>query len=210
LRSVFAAVVYGSTIFERLPVQTAVPVADTGGELPVVVFSHGMGGNRFIYSYFCCRLAALGFVVMVVEHTDGLSSAARMAGKRGWLFYKGWGGPNFADACTTHRVAEVHTAMEVLRALQQHGCEAKHVSTAGRMRKEAAAVLEALQGRLGVDSVALAGHSFGGATMAGARSTPCFTVRRSAACHGLAGFDCSLQQSIAPAQPSLFIHMVWH
>ena len=82
LRSLFASIIYSATIFERLPVTPAADVAKIDGALPVVVFSHGMAGNRIIYSHFCSRIAALGFVVVAVEHTDGLSSAAKLAGKR--------------------------------------------------------------------------------------------------------------------------------
>jgi platelet-activating factor acetylhydrolase len=80
---VFTSVIYCSTIFERLPVQAAAPLAaPPDAKLPVVVFSHGVAGNRFIYSHFLSRLASLGFVVLTIEHTDGLSSSARLAGKR--------------------------------------------------------------------------------------------------------------------------------
>lgn len=36
--------------------------------LPCVVFSHGLGGNRLIYSTYCCELASQGCLVACVEH----------------------------------------------------------------------------------------------------------------------------------------------
>jgi platelet-activating factor acetylhydrolase len=51
-------------------------------KFPVVAFSHGVGGHRSMYSALCTYLASHGFVVAAVEHTDGLSSAAKPAGKR--------------------------------------------------------------------------------------------------------------------------------
>lgn len=41
------------------------------GSFPIVVFSHGLGGNADIYSYQTVSLAANGYVVVVVEHSDG-------------------------------------------------------------------------------------------------------------------------------------------
>ena len=41
------------------------------GPSPIIVFSHGLGANAEIYSYQTLALAARGYVVVVVEHTDG-------------------------------------------------------------------------------------------------------------------------------------------
>lgn len=59
----------------------ALPLAG-GDALPVLVFSHGMGGNRLIYSHLLTSLASHGVFVVAVEHTDGLGSAAQLANKR--------------------------------------------------------------------------------------------------------------------------------
>ncbi|KAH9447051.1 hypothetical protein MJO28_015930 [Puccinia striiformis f. sp. tritici] len=51
----------------------------------LVIFSHGLTGNRTCYSQLCGRLAAQGYVVAAVEHRDGTSShslaTARTGGK---------------------------------------------------------------------------------------------------------------------------------
>ena len=46
------------------------PAGDSleGKSLPCVVFSHGLGGNRLIYSTYCCELASQGCLVACVEH----------------------------------------------------------------------------------------------------------------------------------------------
>ncbi|KAA1111740.1 hypothetical protein PGT21_010256 [Puccinia graminis f. sp. tritici] len=51
----------------------------------LMIFSHGLTGNRTCYSQLCGRLAAQGYVVAAVEHRDGTGShsvgAARIGGK---------------------------------------------------------------------------------------------------------------------------------
>lgn len=40
-------------------------------KFPVVMFSHGLGGSRTMYSTICGDLASYGFVVVAMEHRDG-------------------------------------------------------------------------------------------------------------------------------------------
>lgn len=47
-------------------------------KFPVLVFSHGISGNRLCYSTFCAALASYGYVVAAVEHRDRSSS---------WTYY---------------------------------------------------------------------------------------------------------------------------
>lgn len=47
------------------------PLDDLRPEFPVVVFSHGLGGSRTMYSTVCGDLASYGFVVVAMEHRDG-------------------------------------------------------------------------------------------------------------------------------------------
>jgi platelet-activating factor acetylhydrolase len=144
----------------RRPALQAPPLAATGTPLPVVVFSHGLGGHRAVYSIICGELASQGYVVLAVEHADGTASAARLAGGRGWRFYQGLGGEEGQVGKTRQRVEEMRTALAALRGLHR-GEAAAGLALGGGLRPGAF-----LAGALDLRCVAAIGHSYGGATAA--------------------------------------------
>ena len=48
--------------------------------LPVVIFSHGLYGNRTTYSIVCCEFASRGWCVFSLEHHDGSASHSFVKG----------------------------------------------------------------------------------------------------------------------------------
>ncbi|EST09762.1 Platelet-activating factor acetylhydrolase [Kalmanozyma brasiliensis GHG001] len=65
-------------------------------QFPVVIFSHGLAGNRLSYSQYCGELASQGIIVAAIEHRDGsgVSSIVRgeeapgHANRRGFHIHK--------------------------------------------------------------------------------------------------------------------------
>lgn len=104
---------------------------------PVVVFSHGLCGTSFMYASSCVELASAGFLVVAPEHADG--TAAITVTSAGTTAYKR--GVAETPSAMNRRLREVD---EVLRAVVSGAVPG----------------VPARQDRM----VAIAGHSFGGAT----------------------------------------------
>lgn len=52
---------------------------DTTQQWPMLVYSHGYGGNFDMAAYFLRSMASMGMVVAAVEHTDGTASSTVLA-----------------------------------------------------------------------------------------------------------------------------------
>lgn len=115
-------------------------------KFPVVVFSHGLGGNRLIYSCICSDLASHGFIVAAIEHRDGSASLAKGILQDEWIQYDNvppeiWG---FRHHQLRHRVNEVELCLSALDHLNHNDSKWKN--------------------KMNMESLVMAGHSFGGAT----------------------------------------------
>jgi pimeloyl-ACP methyl ester carboxylesterase len=131
-------------------------------QLPIVIFSHGLGGTSDIYSYQTMALAAHGFLVLSITHQDGSAPVVQRSdgsiltfdhkianlGKDGkWVEYA-----RERRARTDDRVRELLTSTEALLRLNEEDLldlDQLGLSLVGRLQK---------------DHTFFMGHSFGGAT----------------------------------------------
>jgi platelet-activating factor acetylhydrolase len=132
------------------------------GLLPVVFFSHGLGGSAEMYSYQTHALAAHGFVVVVIDHTDG--SAPVVSRKDGTLLRRNetvlqqWLEGKKDEYRSSRRAMTAYRAAELLAV----------VDSFLRLNDENLSELEAVgldfRGKLDRNDIHYMGHSFGGAT----------------------------------------------
>ncbi|KAH9832525.1 platelet-activating factor acetylhydrolase, isoform II-domain-containing protein [Rhodofomes roseus] len=59
------------------------PTPENRGKWPLVIFSHGVGCSRLMYSQICGELASRGYVVAALEHRDGTSPSSKITDDKG-------------------------------------------------------------------------------------------------------------------------------
>jgi platelet-activating factor acetylhydrolase len=143
-------------------------------KLPVIVFSHGLGGCRMVYSTTCIDVASHGLLVAAVEHKDQSAciSLARVPGgpwvPRGkysdyidqWIPYKDFEFEKefkFRNDQVNIRSSEVSQSLDVLQVLNDGG-------PVRDMLGEGLYDFSQFGGRLDMAAAGVMGHSFGGAT----------------------------------------------
>jgi hypothetical protein len=52
---------------------------DSSNKFPLILFSHGLGGNMELYTELCAMIASYGYIVVAIEHEDGSASYAASA-----------------------------------------------------------------------------------------------------------------------------------
>jgi dienelactone hydrolase len=133
------------------------------GGLPIIAYSHGLGGNADLYSYQTSALAAHGYVVVVVDHTDG--SAPVVPLKDGLPLRRNDSHVVLHD---TEGRYELHK--QGRRAMTEYRAEELVAAVEGILRLDEETIPElalhnvSFVGKLNVDELHYMGHSFGGAT----------------------------------------------
>ena len=129
------------------------------GPFPLIIFSHGLHGNRLIYSHLSGELASHGFIVAAIEHRDGSASVAALNGHAAHVFYEipasleddfHW---DYRRKQLDIRCQEVKNTLEVIQDLNE-GCPIKN-------DMPCLLNLQSFKNKIRMDEMILMGHSFG-------------------------------------------------
>ena len=80
------------------------PIAETAGDFPLVVISHGYPGNRFLMSHLAENLATKGYAVASIDHPDST-----------------YDDQNIPEAVAVDRPRDIHFVLNALTALRTTG-----------------------------------------------------------------------------------------
>lgn len=122
----------------EIPIKVYFPV-EPAGSYPVILFSHGLGGTRMTYEYLGRQWAGHGYVVVHLQHPGSDDSAWRGQQQPMQSMRDAASGQNAID-----RAKDVRFALDQLKLLNRDH--------------------EKLKGKLNLNSIGLAGHSFGANT----------------------------------------------
>ncbi|ORY35650.1 platelet-activating factor acetylhydrolase, isoform II-domain-containing protein [Naematelia encephala] len=161
-----------------------------GGKWPVIIFSHGVGCSRLMYTHICGELASRGYVVAAVEHRDGTGPSTLITsedGRERHVDFLRWGDLEWPDEAEQPagdtrlrkdqlliRLAELQGTLDTVRKITQGGFGGSHCLKASRTY-DFGPWTDQLQIEDG--TVCLAGHSFGGTAAIAAAADPRFSPR---------------------------------
>lgn len=83
IRPIFTFALWAIAGGIKIPAKVDVPLLQSDGKIPLMVFSHGMASSRTDYTHYCGELASRGFVVAAIEHRDGSSPGSFVTLKDG-------------------------------------------------------------------------------------------------------------------------------
>ncbi|KAM6045492.1 LOW QUALITY PROTEIN: platelet-activating factor acetylhydrolase 2, cytoplasmic [Chlamydotis macqueenii] len=151
-------------IGKGVPVSWNGPLKPSSSGYPLIIFSHGLGAFRTLYSSICSELASWGFAVAALEHRDHSALATYLcpaeAGREEWIPYQQvpQGQKEFY-----FRNKRVHQrAEECVRALRLFEDIRSGKSVPNALHQDFD--LSVLKDSINLTKVAVMGHSFGGVT----------------------------------------------
>jgi platelet-activating factor acetylhydrolase len=155
--------VYNTTIPAT---ENAAPITPPNQRLPVMIFSHGLGGSRNTYSQWCGSIASHGVLVAAIEHRDGSApiSIVRSGSKeQSAVPYRRI--PEYNDETKAYRTSqlaqrtyEVSKLVGLLRDIN-HGKIVELAENKKTTLDKFKGILNTKKGQF-----VMAGHSFGAAT----------------------------------------------
>ena len=137
----------------RVPAVQSAPIV-TGHKLPLILYSHGLGGLPETYTIQACDLASRGFVVMMPTHNDHSAAISVLPGGRTVEFVRVQGAEEkrVRSEGLVQRVHELTFLMDHLTASPTPSLPFD------------APQLHSMLDHVDTSQVALIGHSFGAAT----------------------------------------------
>lgn len=153
---------------ESWQVMQNLPHLKKKSNFPLVLFSHGLGGQRAMYSVFCTQLASEGFIVAAVEHRDTSSTSSYVMSNNETIEVPYYITQTVDDGDKERfrlrntqlkqRTREMMAALDTLEALNNNPASIQNMMT---VKFD----LCTLKDRIDVACPLIMGHSFGGATM---------------------------------------------
>lgn len=132
--------------------------------IPLMLFSHGLGGCTATYSSTCIEAASQGMFVIAPEHTDGSAVEARLGSQNKVMEYVRYSrsihGENEDDLRRNQLDTRVNDFEEIIRALR----DGVKMIKLNRSQPELLDP-EIIKAAVKLDEVRVIGHSFGGATV---------------------------------------------
>ncbi|NXM57189.1 PAFA2 acetylhydrolase, partial [Illadopsis cleaveri] len=148
----------------KVPVSWNGPLKPRSSGYPLIIFSHGLGAFRTLYSSICAELASWGFVVAALEHRDHSAATTYFctaeAGTEEWIPFQrvpqGQKEFHFRNKQVHQRAQECVRALRLFQDIDG-GRSVPNILHQGWD-------LSVLKNNLDLTRVAVMGHSFGGAT----------------------------------------------